>query len=134
MAGPDASHFRCKESPLKNPFVITLALALLSPTAALAHAHLLEERPAANATVTAAPTVLSLKFSEAISLKFSGIKLSGPDEAEIGLGAAALDPSDDARLAVPVVGTLAPAEYAVTWHALSSDGHKTSGTYVFTVK
>ena len=119
---------------MKNPFVIAAVLALLSPTAALAHAHLLEERPAANATVTAAPTVLSLKFSEAISLKFSGIKLSGPDEADIGLGAAALDPSDDARLAVPVVGTLAPAEYAVTWHALSSDGHKTSGTFVFTVK
>jgi len=35
---------------------------------------------------------------------------------------------------VPVTGTLADGSYTVDWHALSGDGHKTHGSYTFTVK
>jgi methionine-rich copper-binding protein CopC len=34
----------------------------------------------------------------------------------------------------PVTSTLAPGVYTVTWHALAKDGHKTNGTYSFTVQ
>jgi methionine-rich copper-binding protein CopC len=37
-------------------------------------------------------------------------------------------------LSVPVIGTLQPGIYTVEWHALSTDGHKTTGSYSFTVK
>jgi len=37
-------------------------------------------------------------------------------------------------LMVPLAETLSPGAYAVEWHILSTDGHKTNGTYAFTVK
>lgn len=126
--------FPWKKEILKNPLAIAAVIALLSTTTAFAHAHLLEAGPAAAATAIAAPTALTLRFSEAIALKFSGVKVFGPDKAEVGLGTSTLDPKNDALLEVAIVGALSAGQYTVAWHALSSDGHKTNGTYTFTVK
>ena len=41
---------------------------------------------------------------------------------------------NNTTLMVPVSGTLAPGIYTVEWHALSGDGHKTHGSYKFTIK
>ena len=111
----------------------SLAAGALPVSRALAHAHLKASVPAAESTV-AAPASLRLTFSEGISLKFSGAAVTGPDKAAVTLGAATLDPKDPATLIVPVSGTLQPGKYTVSWHALSNDGHKTTGGYVFTVK
>lgn len=100
---------------------------------ALAHAHLHSSVPAANATV-ASPSSLTLKLSETIEAKFSGVVLTGPDKKPVALGAAALDPKDATTLVVPVTGTLAAGKYSVDWHVLSSDGHKTKGSFTFEVK
>jgi len=116
----------------------TLMLAGLGLVAvsapAFAHAHLKSATPAVNGTVATAPTELDLKFSEGLSLKFTGVKVTGPAKAAVATGDAALGAGDDTTLVVPVSDTLAPGSYAVAWHALSTDGHKTSGTYKFTVK
>lgn len=100
--------------------------------AAFAHAHLMAERPADKATV-AAPTDLMLTFSEDVSLKFTGVTVTGPDKKPVPQGAAALSQGDTV-LTVPLSGTLAAGTYTVAWHALSVDGHKTHGSYSFTVK
>ncbi len=116
----------------------TLMLAGLGLVAvsapAFAHAHLKSATPAVNGTVATAPTELDLKFSEGLNLKFTGVKVTGPAKAAVATGDAALGAGDDTTLVVPVSDTLAPGSYAVAWHALSTDGHKTSGTYKFTVK
>jgi methionine-rich copper-binding protein CopC len=80
---------------------------------ALAHAKLTTEVPAANASVTPAPTQLTLKFSEELELKLSGVTLTGPDKKAVALGAASLDPKDAATLVVPVSATLAAGKYTV---------------------
>jgi len=41
--------------------------------------------------------------------------------------------NDGTTLMVPVTDKLAPGKYTVEWHALSTDGHKTNGTYGFTI-
>lgn len=116
----------------------TLMLAGLGLVAvsapAFAHAHLKSATPAVNGTVATAPTELDLKFSEGLNLKFTGVKVTGPAKAAVATGDAALGAGDDTTFVVPVSDTLAPGSYAVAWHALSTDGHKTSGTYKFTVK
>lgn len=121
-----------------NTFARTLAFAGLGLAAlsapALAHAHLKSAIPAAHATVATAPTELDLKFSEALDLKFSGVTITGPDKAPVSTGAAALGAGDGATLVVPIAGPLAAGPYKVEWHALSKDGHKTRGSYDFTVK
>jgi hypothetical protein len=100
---------------------------------AFAHAHLKSTVPAAD-SAAASPTELDLTFSEGLNLKFSGVKVTGSDKADVSVGDASLKAGDDTTLIIPVSGTLTPGIYTVEWHVLSSDGHKTNGTYTFTVK
>ena len=101
---------------------------------ALAHAHLKAATPAMDGTMATAPTELDLDFSEGVNPKFSGVKVTGPDGAIVPLSEAKLGPAGDKALVVPVSGTLPPGPYKVEWHALATDGHKTEGSYSFTVK
>jgi methionine-rich copper-binding protein CopC len=120
----------------RAPFVIvaTLAFGLGLTGQASAHAHLTSATPAVGGTVATAPTELDLKFSEGLNLKFTGVKVTGPAKAPVATGDAALGAGDDTTLVVPISDALAAGSYSVAWHALSTDGHKTSGTYKFTVK
>ncbi|MFO1088020.1 MAG: copper homeostasis periplasmic binding protein CopC [Hyphomicrobiales bacterium] len=113
----------------------TIVLALMASGAgqAFAHAHLTTTTPAANSTVSASPTELDLKFSEDLNLKFSGVKVLGPDKKAVQTGQPMLM-DGDTTLMVPLTSALAPGAYTVQWHALSKDGHKTHGDYTFTVK
>jgi methionine-rich copper-binding protein CopC len=108
-----------------------LCLGLTGP--AFAHAHLTSAVPAENGTVTATPSTLRLKFSEGLELRFTGIKVTGPDGAAVPTGDAALGQGDNTSLVVPVPTPLKPGAYTVDWHALSTDGHTTKGRYSFTV-
>ena len=115
---------------------LTLALAagvtLAIAGQATAHAHLMSARPAAGGTVTTAPTELDLGFSEGVTLRFTGVTVTGP-AAAVPTGAARLGPPGDTALVVPLKGPLAPGLYTVEWHALATDGHKTEGRYTFTI-
>ena len=114
-------------------FSLAAILALGLSGQAFAHAHLKSATPADKSTIKASPSELDLTFSEGLNLKFSGIKVTGPDKAVVKLG----DPmlmQNDTVLMVPVSGTLGAGTYTVEWHALSADGHKTNGSYTFTVK
>ncbi|MDE1994691.1 MAG: copper homeostasis periplasmic binding protein CopC [Rhizobiaceae bacterium] len=120
-------------SNTKKIFVIAAAVGFASVGQAFAHAHLKASVPAADSSVQQAPSELDLTFTEALNLKFSGIKVTGPTKAEVKTGTASLMDGDTV-LMVPVTDKLTPGTYTVDWHALSTDGHKTDGTYSFTVK
>lgn len=108
-------------------------LVLLAATAqAFAHAHLKTASPSEKVEA-AAPAEINLGFTEALDLKFSGIAVVGADKKDVALGDATLK-DDGKSLVAPVTGTLAPGAYTVNWHVLSVDGHKTNGSYTFTVK
>lgn len=111
---------------------LVLACALGWAAPAAAHAHLTAATPAAGSTA-AAPARLVLQFSEGLELRFSGVVVTGPDGAPVATGPGSLADGDGARLTVPLAGRLAPGTYTVAWHALATDGHKTSGRYSFTV-
>lgn len=98
---------------------------------AFAHAKLVSATPAVGSMAMPAPTELKLKFSEGLELKFSGVKVLGPNEAAVATGPATLDPKDNTLLIVPLKAALPDGKYTVDWHALSTDGHKTKGTYSF---
>jgi methionine-rich copper-binding protein CopC len=106
-----------------------LALAAASP--ASAHAHLTASEPADKAVV-AAPAALTLHFTEGLELGLSGVDIAGPTGPVAPTGAA-LDPADKATLIVTLPALPAGA-YTVNWHALATDGHKSTGSYSFTVK
>lgn len=120
--------------PSKSLF-LRVALASLATAFfadyAFAHAKLVSETPAAHSTAEPAPAELKLKFSEALELKFSGVKIVGPGHDVIETGPAMLDPNDNATLIVPLKSPLPDGRYTVDWHVLSKDGHKTTGSYWF---
>lgn len=112
---------------------IAAASVIAFTGAAFAHAHLQAAVPAIDGTVAAAPTELDLKFSEELNLKFTGVKVKGPDKKEVKTDGAMLMDGEK-TLMVSLPSGLPAGTYTVEWHALSQDGHKTNGSYKFTVK
>ena len=118
---------------MKHALIFSAFLFVAVITPAFAHAHLASAVPAGVATLTAPPTTLTLKFTEAIELAFSGANVRGPS-GPVALRPGHLDPADLETLVIPFDGPLMAGTYVVDWHSLSTDGHKTTGTYSFTVK
>lgn len=119
--------------PRMKTLLLATAMASIALTGqALAHAHLKSSAPAAHSTVKQAPSVLDLSFTESLNLKFSGATVTAPDKKTIKTGDAALTDGDK-TLTVPMSDKLAPGTYTVEWHVLSTDGHKTNGSYSFTI-
>jgi copper resistance protein C len=114
--------------------LLTGTFACLFVGQVFAHAHLASAVPAAGSVVKTSPTELDLKFEEDIDLKFSGVKVIGPKNAAVATGAATMAKGADTTLVVPITTPLVVGDYVVSWHNLSKDGHKTKGTYKFTVK
>jgi methionine-rich copper-binding protein CopC len=115
-------------------FILSLAAASFGLTSqTFAHANLKVETPAANSTV-APPEKLILKFSEGLEMKFTAVKITGPDGKVVTTGPLSLDPNDQTSLIVPITGSLTAGKYKVDWHAVAKDTHKTQGSYSFTVK
>lgn len=116
--------------PLAAVCVIASASAL-TPVAAQAHARLVSASPAANATV-APPRVLNLTFSERMAPAFSTFDVVNAAGTTVAIRTQV---SQDGKT---LTGTLArplPAgAYVVNWRIASSDGHRMTGSYGFTVR
>lgn len=108
--------------------------AVLCAPRAEAHAHLKTQYPAANATMTDAPQALTLTFTEAVEPAFSGLTLTRNGNQQVPTGAIKTDPANAAQIIVPFAQPLTAGEYQVAWHVVSVDGHKTQGSYTFSVK
>lgn len=112
--------------------LVFLASTLVTPSV-LAHAHLKQQIPAADSLVTA-PRMLTLNFSEGIEPGFSGVVVTDAQKQVIRTGTATRDEKNKAQLTVPLEQTLTSGIYQVDWHVVSVDGHKTTGSYHFSVK
>jgi len=112
--------------------LVFLASVVISPTV-LAHAHLKQQSPAADSVVSA-PQSLTLNFSEGIEPGFSDVEVTDAHKQVVKMGAVTRDEKNKAQLIVPLAQTLATGTYQVDWHVVSVDGHKTKGSYHFSVK
>ena len=108
--------------------------AMLTTASVFAHAHLQQQIPAADSTVSVSPQALTLTFSEGVELSFSGVTLSGPQNKPVATGKLARSDGNKAQLTLPLNEPLAAGEYTVEWHVVSVDGHQTKGQYHFSVK
>lgn len=113
--------------------LIFATVFLVSPLVS-AHAHLKAQTPAANAQLTTAPQTLTLNFSEGIEPKFSGLTVTDAHKQPVKTGVATRSDEDKTQMVVPLTQSLQPGDYTVDWHVVSVDGHKTRGSYTFTVK
>ena len=112
----------------------TLCAVAAMPAIANAHALLKKAIPAVGSTIATSPREIRINFSEGVEPSFSGIALTSQAGVSMPVGKSRVDPSDEATLILPVSGSLKPGTYTVGWHALAIDGHKTQGTFQFTVQ
>ncbi len=96
---------------------------------ALAHAFLKRASPAVGSTVATAPRQLTLWFTEDLEPAFSRIEVSNAKGVRVDVGKAHIG-GNTMRVGLK---HLSPGTYAVRWHALSVDTHKTQGKFNFTV-
>jgi hypothetical protein len=114
-------------------FALATAGAMTLASAASAHAHLTASDPDANATV-AAPRQLTLRFSETLNPKFSGLTLTMPQTKDLAVAVKVTVSADGKALVATPSEALSAGAYKVTWHAVTADTHRVQGSYDFTVK
>lgn len=116
---------------MKKLIFAGLMASALFATSALAHAKLEMAMPAVGSTGPSPKTIM-LHFNEKMEAKLSGFEVTGPDGAKVDVKGQ-VDKSGG-MMNGTVSGKLKPGTYKVNWHAVTSDGHRVTGEYTFTVK
>ncbi|WP_442797968.1 copper homeostasis periplasmic binding protein CopC [Pantoea vagans] len=124
-----------QKKPISRMVIALAAAGLMAfSSLAAAHAHLQSSAPAAKAQVTTSPDALTLNFSEDIEAAFSGVTLLDSAQKPVETAKARVEADQKKRLIVGLSQPLKAGSYQVNWHVLSVDGHKTAGSYRFSVK
>jgi methionine-rich copper-binding protein CopC len=118
---------------MRNAFLLTAAVVVLTAGHADAHARLLHASPKVGETVARPPTELRLWFSESIEPRESSVTLAGPGGRAIATGRLLLDPQDKRVVVVALPAALLPGPYRVSWQVTSVDTHRTDGDFMFRV-
>ncbi len=109
----------------------TAAVAVATAPAASAHADLESTTPPNGAILGEAPTIATLRFTEAVEVPGSGPELFDSDQDPVPI--AGFEIVDDG-LAVEVdLPPLDDGTYVMTFRAVSGDGHPVSGSFTFSV-
>jgi methionine-rich copper-binding protein CopC len=106
--------------------------AALWSAAVLAHAFPEESRPGVGAVLHQAPHQVRIRFDSRLEEEFSVIIVKDANGERIS-GRTRLDPKSRKTLEVSLPA-LQPGDYHVYWNAVSWDGHRTKGDYVFHLK
>jgi len=111
-----------------------LLLLFLIPISAQGHAHPDHADPKAGSTISVAPTSVRIWFDGALEPVFFSIMVhAAKDNAIVDKGDGHVDSSDPTLLEVSVP-SLPSGEYIVYWSVVARDGHRTFGSYTFTIK
>jgi methionine-rich copper-binding protein CopC len=103
-----------------------------APTAA-AHAKPVSSVPAADSTVTTAPTTVTVHFGEDVNPAGSALIVYDTKGKMVSTGPGVVDTSDAKTMTVPMAGD-GSATYMVVWHTVSlDDGDPAVGAFVFNV-
>jgi copper resistance protein C len=112
----------------------TLALSSLfgfSVGAVSAHAQYASSTPPANSTVSAAPAIVQITYTQELS--DIHISITGPDGKEVTTAPAKFDLENRHNASV-ATSDHGPGQYTVLWHNVSGDdGDPNDGQFVFTV-
>lgn len=117
----------------KTSLFLAAAAVVLTPVAALAHAHVERTDPAINGVVQTSPKAVRVSFSEPVMIAFTGAEVKDAVGHVARAGKPALE-NGGKTLVLPIADTLKPGAYVVAWHAVSDDTHRVAGRFSFSVK
>ncbi|PWB82847.1 MAG: copper resistance protein CopC [Methylocystaceae bacterium] len=107
-----------------------LAFSLGAAGEARAHALLEHADPRVGSTVAAAPSAVSLYFTQDLERSFTSVEVLNSAGARVDSG----KPRINGSTVQVGVKSLPPGHYTVRWRALSVDTHTTQGSFGFDVQ
>lgn len=110
-----------------------MAVILLEPIAAWAHAKLVKTDPARRAVLKKSPVQVRLWFNEKLEASFSIMKVFDAAGQPVTDGSAIVSARDGKLLELDLPG-LSDGTYTVSYEVLSVDGHAVKSGYTFTVR
>jgi copper transport protein len=108
--------------------LFALAFLALSCANALAHAWLVESRPADGDLLKQQPAQVELLFNEAVE-----IATASHVDPQGAVGRLPLADGRNTRVVLPLPQGLSQGSHLVSWRAISQDGHSVSGSLVFSI-
>lgn len=106
-----------------------LALAVLHPSRAAAHAILIASQPPDGGHVAAGTISIRLQYNSRIDRVRSRLALTGPDRTQATLPILPKGAPDEMN----ATAKLSPGGYVLRWQVLAIDGHITRGDIAFSV-
>ena len=114
-------------------WLVLLAVVLLAPGPAAAHAFPDHSEPRVGATLDRAPDGVRIWFDGEIEPVFSTMRVENADHQRVDRNDARVSAGDSRMLEVSV-GPLASGRYRVFWSVIARDGHRTEGDFSFRIK
>ena len=114
--------------------LLTLGVALIPLTGALAHADYERSQPGDGAIVADAPERVDIWFTQEMFRREgeNRIEVLGPDGQTVHDGKAQIDDDDRTHMWVDLQTPLSPGDFRVTWKTLSAaDGDTAEGDFAF---
>ena len=113
--------------------IAALAVGLVLPAAASAHAYLIKTVPAASGVLDVPPPNVQLTYDEAVEPRFAIISVTNAAGNQETTGPVSRSPANPDTLVVPLRPRLPEGWYLIYWRAISVDGHPVQGAFTFAV-
>ncbi len=113
--------------------LICVICLFISPKDLLAHAYPDHADPKVGSTVSAVPSIVRIWFDSDLEPVFSTIHVQDQSGKNVDKGDGRVDATDPTLLETSVP-SLPSGLYRVFWDVVSRDGHRTNGSFSFTVK
>jgi copper transport protein len=110
-----------------------LALGLLAPAGAMAHAQLEGTVPPRGAVVKHEPPAVIFRFDEPVEGNFGAIRVYDAEGSRVDDGDAFHPNGEGPRLGVHLKPGLPDGSYTATYRVISADGHIVSSGFVFSI-
>lgn len=111
----------------------TLALSLLAPASAFAHAQLEGTVPERGAVVKQEPPAVIFRFDEPVEGNFGAVRVYDANGSRVDEGDAFHPNGEGPRLGVHLKPGLPDGSYTATYRVISADGHIVSSGFVFSI-
>ncbi len=115
-----------------KPLVVFIVVLIMLPTAVSAHVHLRDCSPKQGAVVTTPPARVRITFSNSVEPIFSRVTVSDSSGTTVSGKIRFLE--DNTVMETELLKNLAQGRYTVKCKCVSTDGHKQTGSYTFTIK
>jgi copper transport protein len=110
-----------------------VAVSLVLPGAAWAHAYLVKTVPTASQVLNGSPPNIQLTYDEAVEPRFAIISVTNAQGRQETTGPVRRSPANPDTLVVPLRPRLPEGWYLIYWRAISVDGHPVQGAFTYAV-